>query len=93
MKSKKFYEKVMKKTTPPGRRTMEKLKKVCDSLEERGLEISIARVHRESERLGWGPSKPTISSNANLREYVKLRLVTRSLIWKLMKRLMLWSGY
>ena len=73
MKSKKFYEEVMSVTTPKGRRSLENVKKICDSLEERNLNLSLSLIGRETEKLGISPSYHSIKSSKRLKEYIRLR--------------------
>ena len=71
--SSELYQEIFGNTTAKGRRSLINLKKMCDSLEKRGLEITVSILGREAERLGVTPRKEALRNNPRLREYVQKR--------------------
>jgi hypothetical protein len=73
MKSSDVFNEVMKKQNIKEMRSMNNLKSICDSLDERQLDINVKRVGREAEREGLSPKCNTIYNNEVWSSYVKLR--------------------
>ena len=73
MTSEDLYNKVIAGRNVKEIRTMNNLKSICDSLEERNLDINVQRIGREAVRMGTSPRCNTIYNSEMWSEYVKLR--------------------
>jgi hypothetical protein len=80
--SNELYQECLEKTTAKGRRSLINLKKMCDDLEKRGLEIAVSVLSRESDRLGISPKMAALRNNPKLVEYVKKRYEEQKLVEK-----------
>lgn len=71
--SSEIFEEIIRSSTAKGRRSLENLKKMCDILESRGVEITVAAIARESKRLQLAPGESALRNNPKLWSYVLLR--------------------
>lgn len=71
--SSEVFEEIISRSTAKGRRSLENLKKMCDMLESRGVEITVAAIARESKRLQLAPGESALRNNPKLWSYVLLR--------------------
>lgn len=71
--SSEVFEEIIRSSTAKGRRSLENLKKMCDMLESRGVEITVAAIARESKRLQLAPGESALRNNPKLWSYVLLR--------------------
>lgn len=71
--SSEVFEEIIMTSTAKGRRSLENLKKMCDMLESRGVEITVAAIARESKRLQLAPGESALRNNPKLWSYVLLR--------------------
>lgn len=71
--SSEVFEEIISVSTAKGRRSLENLKKMCDMLESRGVEITVAAIARESKRLQLAPGESALRNNPKLWSYVLLR--------------------
>ena len=67
------FQEIISSSTAKGRRSLENLKKMCDMLESRGVEITVAAIARESKRLQLAPGESALRNNPKLWSYVLLR--------------------
>ena len=71
--SSEVFEEIVKTSTAKGRRSLENLRKMCDMLESRGVEITVSSIARESKRLQLAPGESALRNNPKLWSYVLLR--------------------
>ena len=67
------YQHILETTNARGRSSLENLKKICDLLEDSGVDLSIAAVAREAARLDVSPKEDALRNNPKLYSYVILR--------------------
>lgn len=68
-----MYQEILDSSTAKGRRSLVNLKKMCDSVEELGLDITIATLNREAVRLGIAPKEAAMRNNPRLWIYIVKR--------------------
>lgn len=68
--SEEMYQEVLDSSTAKGRRSLVNLKKMCDTVEELGLDITIATLNREAQRLGIAPKEAAMRNNPRLWTYI-----------------------
>lgn len=83
--SSELYQEILDNSTAKGRRSIANLKKMCDGLEERGMEINVAVLGREADRLGISPREEALRNNPKLWSYVQLRVSEQELVEKELK--------
>ena len=83
--SSELYQEILDSSTAKGRRSIANLKKMCDGLEERGMEINVAILGREADRLGIAPREDSLRNNPKLWSYVQLRVNEQELVEKELK--------
>lgn len=71
--SEEMYQEVLDTSTAKGRRSLVNLKKMCDTVEELGLDIAIATLNREAQRLGIAPKESAMRNNPRLWTYIVRR--------------------
>lgn len=68
-----MYQEILDSSTAKGRRSLVNLKKMCDSVEELGLDITIATLNRKANRLGIAPKEAAMRNNPRLWTYIVRR--------------------
>lgn len=74
MKSKDYYNKIYEESSIKMRRSLESIKKVCESFETQNVRISVGKVGNECERLFGSPKQQSIRNNPLLKNYIEFKI-------------------